>query len=93
MFWKRKDSGGKLVSTNVFILIPIFSTMNPLNSPIGRRMGTSQTVVRMSKDHPISVVEATRWLKITTPDDLKIAEQPLIPYIDLSHLCLPLYLF
>ena len=75
---KKAIPAGKLVSTNVFILTPDFFNYEPVKlTDREDEWGLPQTVVRMSKDHPISVVEATRWLKITTPDDLKIAEQLL----------------
>ena len=31
----------------------------------------------MARDFPVEIVEATRWIKITTPEDLKSAEKLL----------------
>jgi NDP-sugar pyrophosphorylase family protein len=73
----ERDSipAGKLVGTNVFILTPEFFTIPPLKkSADSPEYGLPQTVVEMSKRYPVTIVEATRWIKITTPEDLQAAE-------------------
>lgn len=69
---------GSLISTNVFVLGLEFFKYPPLKKAVGSsEYGLPQTVVELSKDHPVSVIEATRWLKITTPEDLTFAEKLL----------------
>ena len=69
-----------LISANVFVLSPDFFNYQPLKkSADSHEYGLPQTVAEMSKDHPVTVIEATRWLKITTSEDLKLAEQLLNP--------------
>lgn len=69
---------GTLVSTNVFILTPAFFTYEPVKlTDREGEWGLPQTVSKMAKDHPVAIVEATRWIKITTPGDIKIAEKIL----------------
>jgi 2-C-methyl-D-erythritol 4-phosphate cytidylyltransferase len=59
----------------VFILTPEFFTIPPLKkSADSPEYGLPQTVVEMSKRYPVTIVEATRWIKITTPEDLQAAE-------------------
>lgn len=74
----NEHPAGSLISTNVFVLSLDFFKYPPLKKAAGSsEYGLPQTVVELSKDHPVSVVEASRWLKITTPEDLKIAEKLL----------------
>ncbi|KKW11618.1 MAG: Nucleotidyl transferase [Parcubacteria group bacterium GW2011_GWA2_49_9] len=69
---------GALVATNVYVLTPAFFQYEPVKKhPDSPEYGLPQTVVEMSQDHPVFVVEATRWLKITTPEDLILAEKSL----------------
>ena len=71
----REHPTGSLLSTNVFVLTPDIFEYEPIRLTDRQgEWGLPQTVVRMSKDHPVAVVEATHWLKITTPEDLKMAE-------------------
>lgn len=69
---------GKLVSTNVFVLTQEIFNYEPVKlTDREGEWGLPQTVVQMAWDVPIAIVEATQWLKITTPEDLKTAEQVL----------------
>ena len=69
---------GSLVTTNVYVFGPEFFDFPPLKKAVGSsEYGLPQTVVEMSKTHPVSVIEATRWIKITTPEDLQLAERYL----------------
>jgi len=69
---------GSLISTNAFVLTPELWSYEPVKlTDREGEWGLPQTVVAMSKDYPVAVVEATRWIKITTPEDLKFAEQLL----------------
>lgn len=75
---RKSIPAGVLVGTNVFVLTPEFFTYEPVKlADREGEWGLPQTVVRMSKDHFVAVVEATRWIKITTPEDLKTAERLL----------------
>ena len=69
---------GTLVGTNVFVLKPEFFNYEPvkLTDRVGE-WGLPQTVALMARDFPVEIVEATRWIKITTPEDLKSAEKLL----------------
>lgn len=69
---------GTLIGTNVFVLNEKFFTYQPVRKASdSEEYGLPQTVVLMSKDYPVAVVEATKWIKITTPEDLKLAERLL----------------
>ena len=62
---------GTFISTNVFVLTPEIFNYEPVKlTDREGEWGLPQTVVAMSKDYPVAVVEATRWVKITTPSDL-----------------------
>lgn len=71
---------GTLNCLNVFVLDENFFDYAPvkLTNREGE-WGLPQTVVQMAKDFPIKVIEATRWIKITIPEDLKMAEKILYP--------------
>ena len=67
-----------LVGTNVFVLNPEFFNYEPVKlTDRVREWGLPQTVALMARDFPVEIVEATRWIKITTPEDLKAAEKTL----------------
>jgi len=69
---------GSLISANVFVLSSPFFMYPPLKKAAdSTEYGLPQTVVELSKDHPVSVVVATRWIKITTPEDLTLAAHQL----------------
>jgi bifunctional UDP-N-acetylglucosamine pyrophosphorylase/glucosamine-1-phosphate N-acetyltransferase len=69
---------GALISTNVFVLTPAIFDYTPVKlTDREGEWGLPQTVSKMARDLPVAVVEATRWIKITTPEDLKIAEKLL----------------
>ena len=74
----KSHPAGSLISTNVFVLTPEFFDYEPVKlTDREGEWGLPQTVARMAKDYPVSVIEASRWIKITTPDDLKLAVQAL----------------
>ena len=66
---------GTLVGTNVFVLNPEFFDYEPVKlTDRKNEWGLPQTVALMARDFPVEIVEATRWIKITTQEDLKKAE-------------------
>jgi NDP-sugar pyrophosphorylase family protein len=42
-----------------------------------REYGLPQTLVRAARDFSITVVEATWWVQVTSPEDLRLAEKKL----------------
>ncbi|PIQ68456.1 MAG: hypothetical protein COV91_03955 [Candidatus Taylorbacteria bacterium CG11_big_fil_rev_8_21_14_0_20_46_11] len=64
---------GAFVGTNVFVLDTHFFEYEPVKL-IDREgeWGLPQTVVVMSKDHLVSIVEAKKWKKVTMPSDLQL---------------------
>ncbi|MDO8594875.1 MAG: sugar phosphate nucleotidyltransferase [bacterium] len=69
-----------LINANIFVLPPNIFDYEPVKlADREGEWGLPQTVVRMAQDYPFAIVEATKWLKITTPEDLKLAEQLLTP--------------
>lgn len=69
---------GALISTNAFVLTTEFFDYAPVKlTDREGEWGLPQTVSKMARDLPVAVVEATRWIKITTPEDLKAAEKGL----------------
>jgi len=67
---------GTLVGTNVFVLNPEFFNYEPVKlTDRKNEWGLPQTVSVMARDYPVDIVQATRWIKITTPEDLKSAEE------------------
>src|SRR3989344_5777636 len=68
-----------LISTNVFVLTPEIFDFEPVKlTDREGEWGLPQTVVEMSKNYPVAVVEAASWIKITTPEDLVFAEKLLV---------------
>ena len=69
---------GTLIATNVFVLSEKIFNYKPVKlTDREGEWGLPQTVVEVSKNQPVSVVEATRWIKITTPEDIFRAERIL----------------
>jgi NDP-sugar pyrophosphorylase family protein len=76
------ESGGHVggegaINTNMWVLDPRVFTFPPVPKAVdSTELGLPQTVVAASKASgiPLNVVEATRWIQITDPDDLKRAE-------------------
>jgi NDP-sugar pyrophosphorylase family protein len=79
------ESGGHAggegaINTNMWVLDPRIFTFPPVpKAPDSTELGLPQTVIAASKASgiPLDVVEATRWIQITNPDDLMKAEQLL----------------
>ena len=75
---RKTIPAGALVATNVFVLAPEIFNYEPVKlTDREGEWGLPQTVAKMAKDHLVVVVEATRWLKITTPEDLILAAKLL----------------
>lgn len=73
-------SGEGFVSSNVFALdTRIFDHPMSPKAPGSKEFGLPQTVLASSKISgvPFTIVEATQWIQITTPDDLAKAERLL----------------
>ena len=77
----KNHQAGTLISTNVFVLDQHIFEYEPVKL-VDREgeWGLPQTVAKMAEKFPVAVVMATRWIKITTPEDLKTAEQLLGSY-------------
>lgn len=75
------NSGGEgAVSTNLFVLdTRLFEFPQIPKSKNSKELGLPQTVLAASKtsDIPFAMVEATRWIQITNPEDLAAAERRL----------------
>lgn len=76
----ENGEGEGAVSTNMFVLDPRIFDYPPVPKKAGsEELGLPQTVVAASKASgiPLSVVEATRWVQITSPDDVQRASDLL----------------
>ncbi len=74
----KTHPAGTLISANVFVLNTEFFNYEPVKLPDRKNeWGLPQTVALMARDFPVEIVEATRWIKITVPEDLKRAEKLL----------------
>jgi bifunctional UDP-N-acetylglucosamine pyrophosphorylase/glucosamine-1-phosphate N-acetyltransferase len=74
------DGGEGAVSTNLFVLdARIFDFPQIPKAPGSSELGLPQTVLAASKaaDILLRVVEATRWIQISNPTDLALAEGAL----------------
>lgn len=72
------NPAGALISTNVFVLDERFFNYEPVKlTDREGEWGLPQTVSKMARDVPVAVVEAAYWLKITTPEDLTLAQNIL----------------
>jgi len=67
----QDDGSGILANTNFFVLTPEYFDYDMVPIKDGKEYGLPQTVVEMSKDYPVKIVEATNWMKIDGVDDLK----------------------
>lgn len=74
----KSHPAGTLISVNVFVLTPEIFDYQPVKlTDRESEWGLPQTVAIMAKDYPVAVVEATRWVKITAPEDLITAKRLL----------------
>ncbi len=74
----HEDNGnGILANTNFFVLTPEYFNYDMVAIKDGKEYGLPQTVVKMSKDYPVKIVEASEWMKIDDMSDLKIFEREL----------------
>lgn len=72
----KEHPSGSLVSVGVYILKPEIFTYEPVKlADREGEWGLPQTVAMMAKKRPVDVLEATRWIKLTTPEDLARAEE------------------
>ncbi len=73
-------SGEGFISTNLFALDPrIFEHAPVPKTPGSTEIGLPQTVLSASRTSgiPLSLVEAGRWIQITSPEDIARAERML----------------
>lgn len=73
-------AGTLLLNTNAFALDTRIFGVEPIpKAPGSRELGLPQTVLWATKalGIPLHAVEATRWIQITAPEDLKTAEAAL----------------
>ncbi len=76
----KHDGKPGLIGTNLFALDKrIFSAEMVSKAPNASEYGLPQTVLAAAEalHIPLEAIPATRWIKITTPEDLKKAEQAL----------------
>lgn len=64
---------GALVNTGLYVLDHRFFDYDLVPIKDGKEFGLPQTIVLMSKDHPVSIPSATFWFPIGYPDDLQRA--------------------
>lgn len=72
--------GEGAVNTNMLVLDPRIFDFPPVpKAPDSTELGLPQTVIAASKASgiPLHVVEATRWIQISNPDDIRAAERAL----------------
>lgn len=68
---------GILANTNFFVLTPEYFDYKMVSIKDGKEYGLPQTVVNMSKDYPVKIVEASNWMKIDSMDDVAEFEKEL----------------
>ncbi len=68
---------GGLVDTGLYVLSTDIFKYKPVQLPNSKEFGLPQTILAMSKDIDVKVIKADFWLKITTPEDLEIAESQM----------------
>ena len=74
----KNHPAGTLVSVGAFLLTPEIFSYEPVKlTDREGEWGLPQTIVRMAKDLPVSIVYATRWIKVTSPEDFVRAEKLL----------------
>lgn len=64
---------GDLINTAAYLLDTDFFSLPKVSLPNGE-YGLPQTVAAATASYPVSVVTADRWMQITSPDDLALAE-------------------
>ncbi len=69
-----KDS---VINTNLFTLTPEYFNYEMVPIADGKEFGLPQTVVKMARDYPIKIIEATKWKQISDMDDVKDFETEL----------------
>jgi NDP-sugar pyrophosphorylase family protein len=69
--------GAGYINANFFLLDPRIFTYSLVKRPKSEEYGLPQTIVQAARDIPIHMVEATRLIRITEPDDLERAEEML----------------
>lgn len=75
----KEHPTGSLISVGVYVLTPEYFHFEPVKlTDREGECGLPQTVSVMARDHKVAIVEATKWIKITTPEDLKLAEKLLV---------------
>jgi UDP-N-acetylglucosamine diphosphorylase / glucose-1-phosphate thymidylyltransferase / UDP-N-acetylgalactosamine diphosphorylase / glucosamine-1-phosphate N-acetyltransferase / galactosamine-1-phosphate N-acetyltransferase len=67
-----------LMNTGFYVLQKELFKYEPVQIPGRQEWGLPQTLVKAIKDgHSVATVESRRWIPITSPEDLKSAEQYL----------------
>ncbi len=76
------DGKGKqsqnLVCTGAYILQPEYFDWQPELAAFSKEVGIPQTLQAHAREKQIKVVVTKKWIKINTPEDLKLAEEKLI---------------
>lgn len=69
---------GALVAIGAYLLSDTIFQYKPVKlTDRAGEWGLPQTIAEMARDCAVAVVEATRWIKITAPEDLSAAESAL----------------
>lgn len=68
---------GDYVNTGMYVVGPELFSYEMAQIPNGE-YGLPQTIARAAKNLPVMVGEVQTWIRITSPEDLQIAEQALL---------------
>ncbi len=65
------DAGPSFASTGLYVLGPELFSYDPVQIPGREEYGLPHTILAAKEDHPVTLLETTNWIQITTPEDLK----------------------
>jgi NDP-sugar pyrophosphorylase family protein len=65
---------GDLINTGLYVLQPELFNYEMRQIPNGKEFGLPQTLNNLVKDFDIKIVDVKAWIRITSPEDIKIAE-------------------
>jgi len=71
-----EEASGVYVTTGIYVLDQRIFDYKPVSRGQGE-FGLPQTILAMSKDHPVQTVVMDHWLTITYPQDIVTVEQSL----------------
>lgn len=71
------DGKDAVINVNLMVLTLEYFNYDMVPIKGGKEYGLPQTVVKMAKDYPIKIVEATDWRQISDIDDVKTFEREL----------------